>query len=284
MNTLFDFTKCTSAIVDRQETEFQLIGFGFVDCRREETETFRRIQPYHTLHFILSGKGHLQFRKQTYELTENDVFVMPDNIPFRYYPDETEPWSYAFFEFTGSMSAKYLEEAGFSLKECTQTCERPTQVREELRCFFNAMHENGAFSYQKILSLFFLILSHFTKPQKNVQPMQEDAFIQNVKNFINARCLEHDFSIEYVTDKFFISHSYLCKIFKQKTGETLIAYINEQKMLNAERLLKTTDLSAAEIAYLSGYACYPHFLTCFKKRHALTTRQYRELVKKQSKK
>lgn len=280
MNTLFDFTKCTSAIVDRHETEFQLIGFGFVDTQKEQTDTFRRIQPYHTLHFILSGKGHLEFRKQRHTLTENSVFVIPDNIPFRYYPNEREPWSYAFFEFTGSMSASYLEEAGFSLKDCIKICDQPTAIREELRTFFNAMHESGTFSYQRLLSLFYFILSQFTKPQKNTQTMQEDAFIQNVKNFINARCLEHDFSIDYITDTFFISHSYLCKIFKQKTGETLISYINERKMLNVEQLLKTTTLSAAEIAYMSGYTCYPHFLTCFKKRHNLTTRQYREQLKK----
>ena len=95
-------------------------------------------------------------------------------------------------------------------------------------------------------------------------------------------CLDPNFSIEDLTKEFFISHSYLCKKFKQETGETVISYINERRMQNAEHLLKTTTLSASEIAYMSGYACYPHFLTCFKKRHNFTTREYREYLQKQA--
>ena len=94
-------------------------------------------------------------------------------------------------------------------------------------------------------------------------------------------CLDPNFSIEDLTNEFFISHSYLCKKFKQETGETVISYINERRMLNAEHLLKTTTLSASEIAYMSGYTCYPHFITCFKKRHNFTTREYREYLRGQ---
>lgn len=282
--SLFHFSKCTSAIVNRQETELQLIGLGYYNCKEAETETFRRIQPYHTLHFVLSGKGHLEFRKKKYILGANDVFAIPDNIPFRYYPDENEPWSYVFFEFTGSLASSYLEEAGFSLREAIQPCKQPEKLRLEIKTFFDRLHESGTFCYSEALALFFLMLSAFSKPQqRNVQAMQEDVFIQNIKNFINSRCLDHDFSIDYLTSNFFISHSYLCKIFKQKTGETLISYINERKMLNAEHLLKTTNLSVSEIAYMSGYSCYPHFLTRFKKRHGLTAREYRQWIKNQKK-
>jgi AraC-like DNA-binding protein len=49
-----------------------------------------------------------------------------------------------------------------------------------------------------------------------------------------------------------------------------------------DHLLKTTTLSAMEIAAMSGYTCYPYFITRFKERHGFTTREYRENLRRQA--
>lgn len=277
----FNFSKYTSAITARPENEFQLIGFGYWDFRTETMDSFRRIQPYYSLLFIISGTQYIEINNKKYAVKANEFFIMPKDIPFRSYADENDPPSHAFFEFCGSLDASYLEDAGFTLENIVQKCPEPQKVRSKFETFFLKKHDSDSFSYYEVLSLFFFVLSTFSKPQNSIHSLKEDTFITNIKNFINLHCLNPNFSIEDLTNEFFISHSYLCKKFKQKTGETVISYINEQKMLNAEHLLKTTTLSASEIAYMSGYTCYPHFITCFKKRHNLTTREYREYLKKQ---
>lgn len=271
-----DFTKYTSAIVGRQENEFQLIGFGYWNFGAATMDSFRRIQPYYSLLYVISGTHYIELNGQTQAIRANEMFIMPKDIPFRAYADKDDPPTHAFFEFCGTMSSSYLEDAGFTLQNVVQKCPQPKRIRSELKALFSKYHEADSFCYFEVLSLFFLMLGTFSNPQKTVHTLKEDAFITNVKNFINLHCLSPNFSIADVTTEFFISHSYLCKKFKQQTGETVISYINERRMLNAEHLLKTTTLSAAEIAYLSGYTCYPHFITCFKKRHNLTTREYRE--------
>ena len=277
----FNFSRYTSAITDRQETDFRLIGFGYWDFRSETMDSFRRIQPYYSLLYIISGTQHLEINNKKYMIKANEVFIMPKDIPFRSYADETDPPTHAFFEFIGDFCPSYLEDAGFTLQNIIQKCPAAKRIRAELESFLVKLHETDSFSYYEVLSMFFRVLSSFSKTQNSVHSLKEDDFIQNIKNFINMHCLNPNFTIKDLTDEFYISHSYLCKKFKQKTGETVISYINERKMLNAEHLLKTTTLSASEIAYMSGYTCYPHFITCFRKRHNFTTREYREYLKNQ---
>ena len=277
--TSFALTKYSSAVLNRPETEFQILGVGYRDFNVESEENDRRIQPYHTLHYVLSGKGYLEFRNRIYEISANDVFVLPDNEPFLYYADKSQPWAYAFFEFNGSLAAAYAAEAGFSHEEPIKKCPSENKIRAVLKELFEGMNEHDAFCYFEIFSAFSAILASVSKRQKAVHSIQEDQFITNVKNFINLRFLDPDFSIKTLTEEFHISHSYLCKIFKQRTGETIVSYINNCKMLKAKHLLKTTTLHASEIAYMSGFNCYPYFIDLFQKRHKMTTGEYRKWVK-----
>ena len=277
----FNFTKYTSAITDRQESDFQIIGFGYWDFRNETMDSFRRIQPYYSMLYVFAGTQYIEINNQKYAVKANEVFIMPKDIPFRSYADELDPPSHAFFEVIGNFASKYLEDGGFNLQNIVQKCPEVKRVRAELESFIQKKQKADSFSYYEVCAQFFSVLSAFSTSQKSIHSLKENLFITNIKNFINMHCLDPNFSIEDLTNEFFISHSYLCKKFKQETGETVISYINERRMLNAEHLLKTTTLSASEIAYMSGYTCYPHFITCFKKRHNFTTREYREYLRKQ---
>lgn len=278
----FNFSKCVSAVTDRQENDFRIIGFGYWDFRSETMDSFRRIQPYYSLLYIISGTQYIEINNKTYTIKANELFIMPKHIPFRSYADENDPPSHVFFEFVGEFASSYLEETGFTLQKIVQKCPNPKKIREEFKNFILKNHQRSSYSYHEVLSAFFSVLGTFSKPQNNVNSLKEDVFITNIKNFISAHCLNPNFSIEDVTSNFFISHSYLCKKFKQKTGETVTDFINERRMLNVDHLLKTTTLSAMEIAAMSGYTCYPYFITRFKERHGFTTREYRENLRRQA--
>ena len=70
--------------------------------------------------------------------------------------------------------------------------------------------------------------------------------------------------------------SYLCKHFKQETGKTITEYINEVKITEGKRLLKSTEHSIVQIAVQLGYASQTYFQTVFKKNTGLTPKQFRD--------
>ena len=88
--------------------------------------------------------------------------------------------------------------------------------------------------------------------------------------------LQPEFNVEYLCNSMHISHSHLCRIFKQSENISLINYINQLKMARAEELLITTDATITEVAYMSGYREYEYFLRLFKRIHGVSPTEYRK--------
>ena len=73
-----------------------------------------------------------------------------------------------------------------------------------------------------------------------------------------------------------VSDSYLSKIFKSETGETLSEYIANCRCKKAAELLKTTNQTIAEISSFVGYDDNNYFVKVFKKSYGLTPSEYRK--------
>ncbi len=86
-------------------------------------------------------------------------------------------------------------------------------------------------------------------------------------------------SIKEISDKFYITESYLCRLFKEGMGITVSEYINVLKINDACDKLRNTDLSATEICYEVGYNSYTYFSKNFQKRMKETPHQYRKRYK-----
>ena len=70
--------------------------------------------------------------------------------------------------------------------------------------------------------------------------------------------------------------TYLCQIYKKKTGTTIVQYINHIRIEKAKILLFTTKLSVEQIAATVGIVNPNYFFRLFKKITGETVGQYRE--------
>ena len=73
-----------------------------------------------------------------------------------------------------------------------------------------------------------------------------------------------------------VSHSYLCKIFKEGTNTTLKNYLTLLRLNHSLLLLKTTTNSIKQVAYDSGFYDEFNFMKAFKKHFGYTPSDYRE--------
>lgn len=72
-----------------------------------------------------------------------------------------------------------------------------------------------------------------------------------------------------------LSVSWLGQLFKTHTGEALRAFIIRRRMLQAARLLRTTELRIKEIAARVGYAHTPSFVRIFSRVHGASPQGFR---------
>ncbi len=72
-----------------------------------------------------------------------------------------------------------------------------------------------------------------------------------------------------------MNKSAFCTFFKQSTGKTFVAYLNEYRIEQACQLLKKEDISISEICYQVGFADIPYFNRVFRKHKGCSPSQYR---------
>jgi len=88
-----------------------------------------------------------------------------------------------------------------------------------------------------------------------------------------------DISIAMLSERFFISPYYLCRMFKKLTGIGIVEYIQMARVKEAQRLLIETDHKIIRIAEAVGYDNLGHFNRIFKKFAFMSPLQYRKKIR-----
>ena len=86
-------------------------------------------------------------------------------------------------------------------------------------------------------------------------------------------------SLNEIAAHFFISRSYLTRIFKTVTGITIKEYLTLCRIRKAMSLLNSTDLNITEIASRTGFGSITNFEKHFKEATDTTPLQYRKMQK-----
>lgn len=101
----------------------------------------------------------------------------------------------------------------------------------------------------------------------------QDTLIQRIISYISKHC--QSVTLQSVADEFGYNKAYLSDLLRQKSGLSYTQHLQKAKLDYAKRLLKSTNKSVDEIAFLSGYDNPGYFYRCFKKEFHMTPSEYR---------
>ncbi len=73
---------------------------------------------------------------------------------------------------------------------------------------------------------------------------------------------------------------YCDTVFKRETGKSIIAYLLDERMEEAKRLLQEGTMSPQALAAAVGFEDYNYFARCFKKRVGYSPLHYRRIITK----
>ena len=88
--------------------------------------------------------------------------------------------------------------------------------------------------------------------------------------------IEKKITLDDVCERFNYSRSFICKIFKEQTGQTVITYFNRLKTEEAKRLLCETKMTVTEISEALGFSEAKYFGMLFRKQTGTSPLSYRE--------
>ncbi len=105
-----------------------------------------------------------------------------------------------------------------------------------------------------------------------------DVAISDVKEYI-ATHYNKEISLSLAADEFHVSESYFSRIFKQKTGENFLSYLNKYRINMAKKIMQQDrTISISDVSNRVGFENVQTFIRVFKKvENGITPGAYKEL-------
>ena len=100
------------------------------------------------------------------------------------------------------------------------------------------------------------------------------ARLKQVLEFIQREYAQ-PISVEQIADFSGCSPSHFMRWFKQMTGSSFVAYLNEHRLAEAARMLRSSDAKVLAIAQDVGFESLSNFNNQFRIRYGVTPREYR---------
>jgi len=112
--------------------------------------------------------------------------------------------------------------------------------------------------------------------QGNGNFISKDEFLGKAIKVVERHIMDENFKIEEFASEMNVSKTVLHRKFKSILGETPNTFIRNFRLFKAANLLKTGDLTVAEIAFLTGFSQSHYFIKCFKELFHDTPKNYRK--------
>lgn len=110
---------------------------------------------------------------------------------------------------------------------------------------------------------------------KSLKETTTGRVVENAKRYIEGHYSE-DITLNKMSDILYVHPTYLCKLFKEKTGENFIDYLIRVRVEKAKQLLSDLSLKIYEISEMVGYESSKYFSKVFKEFVGVTPKEYRD--------
>jgi len=104
---------------------------------------------------------------------------------------------------------------------------------------------------------------------------ENSPIIRKVQRYIYNN-LYKQISLKSLSEHVNFSVTYLCSLFKEKTGQTINSYIFDVRIHRAKLMLESTDMYINEIAAALGFSSSNYFIKAFRKATGVTPQEYRK--------
>ncbi|WP_159722523.1 AraC family transcriptional regulator [Enterococcus sp. CSURQ0835] len=256
-----------------QNDFFDLVLYQYGHEQCEPHHTFGPAHRNHyLLHYILSGKGTLHYQDtassdRRYDLKAGQAFLIVPNKLIRYSADDHDPWEYMWVEIDGLKAREYLGQAGLSFQ---QPIYNPVSAEASLPLlnYFKSLVERPDMSAPKVMGTCYFLLDALiessTASQKQITNSVQQFYIQSTVYYIEDHYAE-DITVEDMAQAVGLNRSYFSKLFKKITLQSPQDFIISFRINKACELLRSKELSIAEVAKQVGYHNQFYFSKSFKK-------------------
>ncbi|MCF0054267.1 AraC family transcriptional regulator [Dyadobacter sp. CY356] len=297
-NSIDDFYKRATATLP-EDISKEIGHFNVFEIEKLfDKKTGTRIMPYSRRSYykisFLQGKNRAEYADKVININGSALLFATPKIPYHWIPEDDNQTG-LFCIFTSDFLSK--NRAGIILDDLPifrpgelPVFELTSEQSEELGYLFRKMHKelqtDYIFKYDLLRNLLLEVI-HFGQ---KLQPASSLSSVQNASDRISSlfiELLERQFPLESqeqrlslraakdYADRLAVHVNHLNKVLKETTGSTTTEIISNRIAQEAKILLKQTDWTISEIAYILGFDDLANFSNFFKKQTSFTPMGFR---------
>lgn len=134
---------------------------------------------------------------------------------------------------------------------------------------------NSMFSLVEIKQYYGQFFANITEILKSKSVYASNDIIEKMQIYARRNYYKN-LNVEFLSSLFYMNRSYCSHLFKEKTGENFVDFVNQIRIEKAKNLLRNTDKKMYQISKSVGYDNVKYFFRIFKKLEGLTPAQYRK--------
>jgi len=253
-------------------------------------------QHYHDLYeiyLLVEGERYVFLNNEAYSLQKGDMFI-------------AEPF---VLHSTRNLEPKYLKRYLINIsQDALLSILSQDEVKDLFKhfstCILRLDEEQSALMYDLFnkaamyskrtdkrgiklfhLSIFCLLdcLDGLLKTKKEEKISLQSAKVQrneilNVISYVNDHYTEN-ITLDFIAAYAHMSKSNFCHVFRKKTGETFVQYLNKCRISKAHQMLVETQCPLSEIANKTGFTSTAHMTRIFRQVHGRSPSEFRKEIR-----
>lgn len=284
-----ELTSCRQAIENCLATH----TFSIAHLYKEEKAMDMHIHDCYELYYSISGGRQFLIDNRFYSITPGDLFIINQYESHKL----TQIDSCVHERIVLSIHPEYLKALSsaetdldycFSYRqnEVTHKLSLSREQQKRFLYFIDKITSATGYAHDIIeqaafMELIAMINSLFKAscrrqpaktPDKEPAGYKYNHQVDDILSYIN-RNIANPITIDTLAGEFFLSESYICRIFKSATGTTINKYITARRISIAKALLNE-GASINEAFEKSGFSDYSNFFKAFTKAVGISPKKY----------
>lgn len=243
---------------------------------KESHRAFRKNLDSYLVVLVLSGSGTLMYQERMFELKAGSCFFIDCMVPYYHQSSSFDPWELMWVHFNGATSKEYYR--------CFSAVSAPAwspgaflELKEKLESLLDVNTHTDLSaeisSSRLIVDILSIILQDVTNIHEEQNPARQK--LLDVRQYLDEHFTEK-FSLDELSDHFFISKYHLSREFKNYFGITLNHYVIAKRITMVKKLLRFSDLSLEEISAKCGFYDTSYLNKQFKKSEGISASDFRK--------
>lgn len=288
-----ELSSCKQAIADCLETQ----TFSIAHLYKEEKAMDMHIHDCYELYYSISGGKQFLIDNRFYSIAPGDLFVINQYESHKL----TQIDSCVHERIVLSIHPDYLKKLSTPLTDLDQCFSHHTEgtthklslnkeQKQRFLYLINKITSASGYAHDIIeQSAFMELMALINYAYRTTLESQPSAVlpdsphnyrynhqVDDILSYINSN-LSEPITIEQLAAAFYLSESYICRIFKAATGTTVSKYITARRISIAKSLLNE-GCSVAEAYEKSGFSDYSSFFKAFTKAVGISPKKFQSCI------